>query len=323
MSHILLTKEGPPLTFLLFNLLVVALILFDLGLGRRQDHPTARQAVLRTLFYVAVAVGFGIWLGQARGGTAMAEYFAGYLVEYALSMDNIFVFIAVFSFFAVPEALRPRVLLWGVLGALIMRGLMIWGGAALLERFDWLLYVFGVILIFTGLKFLRHKEDEGGSVARNPVLRLVRRLLPVTEEYHGGRFFIRRDGRLWATPLFVVLVLVETTDLMFALDSIPAIFGITRDPFIVYTANVFAIIGLRSLFFVFSAILPLIRYLKYGLAVTLVFIGTKMLLIDVVHLAPATSLGILAVILGASVLASVLFPPREPAEAAGKPRDGA
>lgn len=152
--------------------------------------------------------------------------------------------------------MRPRVLLWGVLGALIMRGLMIWGGAALLERFHWLLYVFGVVLIFTGIRFLRQKEEEGASLERNPVLRLVRRLLPVTEEYHGSRFFVRRDGRLWATPLFVVLVLIETTDLMFALDSIPAIFGITRDPFIVYTANVFAIIGLRSLFFVFNAILP-------------------------------------------------------------------
>ncbi|QIA27502.1 TerC family protein [Thermaerobacter sp. PB12/4term] len=308
------------MALVLFNLLVVALILFDLGLGRRQATLTARQAVFRTLFYVAIAVGFGIWLGQARGGTTMAEYFAGYLVEYALSMDNIFVFIALFSFFSVPEELRPRVLLWGVLGALIMRGLMIWGGAALLERFNWLLYVFGVILIATGIRFLRHKDDEAGDVERNPVLRLVRKLLPVTEEYHGGRFFVRRNGRLWATPLFVVLVLIETTDLMFALDSIPAIFGITRDPFVVYTANVFAIIGLRSLFFVFSAILPLIRYLKYGLAVTLVFIGVKMLLIDVIHLAPATSLGILALILGASVVASVLFPPREPAEAAGNPR---
>ncbi|ADU51763.1 Integral membrane protein TerC [Thermaerobacter marianensis DSM 12885] len=311
------------MAFLLFNLLVAALILFDLGLGRRQQTLTARQAIARTLFYVVLAVGFGLWLGQTRGTTTMAEYFAGYLVEYALSMDNIFVFIAIFSFFAVPEAMRPRVLLWGVLGALIMRGLMIWGGAALLERFHWLLYVFGVVLIFTGLKFLRHKEEEGGSLERNPVLRLVRRLLPVTEDYHGGRFFIRRNGRLWATPLFVVLVLIETTDLMFALDSIPAIFGITRDPFVVYTANVFAIIGLRSLFFVFSAILPLIRYLRYGLAVTLVFIGVKMLLIDVVHLAPATSLGILALILGTSVLASVLFPRREPAAAAGEPTDEA
>ena len=309
--------------FLLFNLLVVALILFDLGLGRRQQTPTDRQAITLTLFYVALAVGFGLWLRSARGSTAMAEYFAGYLVEYALSMDNIFVFIAIFSFFAVPDAMRPRVLLWGVLGALIMRGLMIWGGAALLERFHWLLYVFGVVLIFTGIRFLRQKEEEGASLERNPVLRLVRRLLPVTEEYHGSRFFVRRDGRVWATPLFVVLVLIETTDLMFALDSIPAIFGITRDPFIVYTANVFAIIGLRSLFFVFNAILPLIRYLKYGLAVTLVFIGTKMLLIDVVHLAPTTSLGILALILGTSVIASVLFPGREPAEAAGEPKDKA
>ena len=302
--------------WLLFNLFLVTIILFDLGLGRRQQGLSTRQALLRTLFYVALAVGFGAWLGATRGTTTMAEYFAGYLVEYALSMDNIFVFIALFSFFAVPQELRPRVLLWGVLGALVMRGLMIWAGAALLERFHWLLYVFGVVLIYTGLKFLQHKE-EGASPERNPVLRLVRRLLPVTETYHGGRFFVRRDGRLWATPLFVVLVLIETTDLMFALDSIPAIFGITRDAFVVYTANVFAIIGLRSLYFVFSSVLPLIRYLRYGLAATLVFIGLKMLLIDVVHLEPAVSLGILAAILGTSVVASVLFPGREAVQAAG------
>lgn len=306
------------MSWLLFNLLLVAVILFDLGLGRRQHHLSTRQALVRTLVYVLLAVAFGGWLAATRGSTRAAEYFAGYLVEYALSMDNIFVFIAMFSFFAVPEELRPRVLLWGVLGALVMRGLMIVAGAALLERFHWLLYLFGILLIYTGLKFLRHK-DEGSSPDKNPVLRLLRRLMPVTNTYHGGRFFVRQGGRLWATPLLVVLVLIETTDLMFALDSIPAIFGITRDPFIVYTANVFAVIGLRSLYFVFSSVLPLIRYLRYGLAATLVFIGLKMLLIDVVHLEPFTSLGILAAILGTSVLASVLFPGREVAATSGNP----
>lgn len=188
---------------------------------------------------------------------------------------------------------------------------MILAGAALLERFHWLLYVFGLGLIATGLQFLRQKE-EGVEPARNPVLQLLRRLAPITDSYEGSRFFVVRDGRLWATPLFVVLVLIEKADLMFALDSIPAIFGITRDPFIVYTANVFAIIGLRSLYFFFDAVLPMIRYLRYGLAATLMFIGTKMLLIDVIHIEPAVSLGILAAILGTSVLASFLWPERQP-----------
>ncbi|HEY8394508.1 MAG TPA: TerC family protein [Thermaerobacter sp.] len=295
------------MSWLLFNLLLVLIILFDLGVGQRHRTPTARQALIRTFVYVVLAVCFGAWLGVTRGGNTAAEYFAGYLVEYALSLDNIFVFIAIFSFFGVADVDRPRILMWGVLGALVMRGLMIFAGAALLERFHWLLYVFGLVLIATGLKFFRHK-DEGVDPSRNPVLGLLRRLVPITESYEGSRFFVVRNGRIWATPLFVVLVMIETVDLMFALDSIPAIFGITRDPFIVYTANVFAVIGLRSLYFVFNAVLPLIRYLRYGLAVTLVFIGTKMLLIDVVHIKPAVSLAILALILGASVLASFVWP---------------
>ncbi|PZN13565.1 MAG: tellurium resistance protein TerC [Bacillota bacterium] len=295
------------MSWLLFTLLLVLIILFDLGVGQRHRTPTARQALIRTFVYVVLAVCFGAWLGVTRGGNTAAEYFAGYLVEYALSLDNIFVFIAIFSFFGVADVDRPRILMWGVLGALVMRALMIFAGAALLERFHWLLYVFGLVLIATGLKFFRHKE-EGVDPSRNPVLGLLRRLVPITESYEGSRFFVVRNGRIWATPLFVVLVMIETVDLMFALDSIPAIFGITRDPFIVYTANVFAVIGLRSLYFVFNAVLPLIRYLRYGLAVTLVFIGTKMLLIDVVHIKPAVSLAILAVILGASILASFLWP---------------
>lgn len=306
------------MAWLLFNLGLVLVILFDLGLGQRHRVPTVKQALLRTFVYVVLAVAFGAWLGATRGGNTAAEYFAGYLVEYALSLDNIFVFIAIFSFFGVAETERPRILMWGVLGALVMRALMILAGAALLERFHWLLYVFGLVLIVTGLKFFRHKE-EGVEPSRNPVLRLLRRLVPITDSYEGSRFFVVRDGRVWATPLFVVLVMIETADLMFALDSIPAIFGITRDPFIVYTANVFAVIGLRSLYFLFNAVLPLIRYLRYGLAVTLVFIGTKMLLIDVVHIKPAVSLGILAVILGTSVLASFLWPER--ASAAGPAED--
>jgi len=295
------------MSWLLFTLLLVLIILFDLGVGQRHRTPTARQALIRTFVYVVLAVCFGAWLGVTRGGNTAAEYFAGYLVEYALSLDNIFVFIAIFSFFGVADVDRPRILMWGVLGALVMRALMIFAGAALLERFHWLLYVFGLVLIATGLKFFRHKE-EGVDPSRNPVLGLLRRLVPITESYEGSRFFVVRNGRTWATPLCVVLVMIETVDLMFALDSIPAIFGITRDPFIVYTANVFAVIGLRSLYFVFNAVLPLIRYLRYGLAVTLVFIGTKMLLIDVVHIKPAVSLAILAVILGASILASFVWP---------------
>ncbi|MDI3328475.1 MAG: TerC family protein [Alicyclobacillaceae bacterium] len=295
------------MAWLWLNALLVLIILFDLGLGRRRPAPGTREALIRTSAYVALAVLFGGWLALRQGGDAAAEYFAGYLVEYALSLDNIFVFIAVFSFLAVPEAYRQRILLWGVLGAIAMRGVMILAGAGLLERFHWLLYLFGLVLIVTGLRFLRH--DEGGvQPEKNPVLRMLRKLFPMTETYEGPRFFVRREGRLWATPLLAALVLIETADLMFALDSIPAIFGITQDPFIVYTANVFAIIGLRSLYFLFSAVLPLIRFLRYGLTATLLFIGTKMLLIDVVHIDPLVSLAIVAAILGLSVAASFLLP---------------
>lgn len=295
------------MAWLLFSVFLAGLVLADLGLGRQRQTLTVREAALRTVTYVILAAFFGAYLWTARGSDRALEYFAGYLVEYSLSIDNIFVFIALFSQFAVPAPYQPRVLMWGVLGALVLRLVMILAGAALLERFHWTLYVFGAFLVLTGFRFLK-KERETVDPARNPFLRLLRKLLPVTERYEGPRFVVRRSGRLWATPLLVVLVLIETADLFFALDSIPAIFGITRDPFIVYTANAFAVLGLRSLFFFFSALLPLVRYLHYGLAATLVFIGVKMLLAEFVHIPVGVSLLVLASLLGTAALASFLLP---------------
>jgi tellurite resistance protein TerC len=260
-----------------------------------------------------MAAAFGFWILQSEGKQAALEFMAGYLVEEALSVDNLFVFILVFSYFRVPEPLRHRVLFWGILGALVMRGAMIAAGAALLDRFHWIIYVFGAFLVFTGLKMAFGGEQEI-EPSNNPVLRLVRRIVPVTHEYRGQRFFVRDSPspglpvRLMATPLFIVLVLVETTDLVFAVDSIPAIFGVTRDPFLVYTSNVFAILGLRSLFFLLAGVIAKFHYLRFGLAAVLAFVGIKMLVSGIWHVPIGLSLGIIAGMLGLSIVASLVRP---------------
>jgi tellurite resistance protein TerC len=298
-----------------FTVFVLSVLALDLGVFHRKAHAvTTREAATWTVVWVSMAAVFGFWILQSEGKQAALEFAAGYLVEEALSVDNLFVFILVFSYFRVPDELRHRVLFWGIIGALVMRGAMIAAGAALIHRFHWIIYVFGAFLVYTGLK-MAIKGGEEIDPEHNPVLRLVRRFTPVTHGYRGQHFFVREtrpEGvvRWVATPLFVVLVLVETTDLVFAVDSIPAIFGVTRDPFIVYTSNVFAILGLRSLFFLLAGVIEKFHFLRFGLAAVLAFVGAKMLLSGRYPIPIGVSLGVIAGLLTISIVASLIFPKR-------------
>jgi tellurite resistance protein TerC len=264
-----------------------------------------------SLVWVALALLFGVGVYQFMGRVAGLEYFAGYLIEKALSVDNIFVFVLIFGFFRVPARYQHRVLFWGILGALLMRGAMIAAGAYLIEQFHWIIYVFGAFLIFTGIRMATHSQDDI-DLESSFAIRLVRRIVPVTSAYNGQRFFVRddtgRSSRLMATPLFVVLVLVETTDLIFAVDSIPAVFAITQAPFIVYSSNVFAILGMRALYFLLNDVIHRVHYLKVALSVVLVFVGVKMLAVDLYKVPIAVSLGFIVFLLGAATVASWLWP---------------
>jgi tellurite resistance protein TerC len=301
-----------------FNAGVLAVLALDLGVFHRTSHRVSlREAAVWSTIWIALSLAFGYWLSLQMGRAAGLEFLTGYLIEKALSIDNIFVFVLIFSYFKVPDEYQHRVLFWGILSALVMRGAMIGAGAYLIERFHWIMYVFGAFLAYTGVR-LATREGHEVHPEKNPVLRLVRRAMPVTNEYHGQRFFVRLApaGRgpvtRAATPLMVVLVLVESTDLLFALDSIPAIFAVTRDPFIVYTSNVCAILGLRSLYFLLAGIVNRFQYLQLGLSIVLIFVGLKMLATDIYHVPISLSLGIIALVLGGSVAASWLFPRREP-----------
>jgi len=299
-----------------FNALVLGLLALDLGVFHRESKAvTVKEALAWSAVWITLAIAFGIGIGFTMGRQSALEFFAGYLVEEALSVDNLFVFIMIFGFFRIPPALQHRVLFWGILGALLMRGFMIGAGAILIARFHAIIFVFGAFLVYTGLKMAFQQETQIQPES-NPVIRIVRRFFPVTTRFHGDRFFVREAIRAggpvrWvATPLLVVLVLVETTDVMFALDSIPAIFGVTKDPFLVYTSNVFAILGLRSLYFVLAGVIGKFHLLKYGLSVVLVFVGVKMLLSELYHISVGWSLGVVAGVLGSSVLLSLVIPPK-------------
>ena len=303
---------GTPLFWTVFLLGVGVVLALDLGVVNRKAHVVRpREAALWTLFCVSLATLFAAWLFWRFGTRVGLEFTTGYLIEYALSVDNLFVFLVVFSYFGVPAQHQHRVLFWGILGALVLRAVFIVLGAALLARFQWLIYLFGVFLLVTGIKLLLAREVEV-EPEKNPVLRLVRRFLPVTPAYHGHRFLVRLDGRLFATPLLLVLVVIEATDVVFAVDSIPAIFGVTRDPFIVFTSNIFAILGLRSLYFLLSDFMDRFHYLSVGLGLVLAFIGLKMVGSAWFHVPIGISLGVIVALLGGSVLASFLFPPRAP-----------
>jgi tellurite resistance protein TerC len=301
---------GTPFFWASFIAVVLVLLSIDLGVFHRSAHAVkVREATIWSLVWVLVSCSFGIWVYRAFGRQYGLEFFTGYLIEYALSVDNVFVFIIIFSYFAVPAKLHHRVLFWGILGALIMRASFIVAGAAIISAFHWTIYIFGAFLVFTGIKILREGETDV-EPDRNPVVKLFRRIVPMTSGYETGRFFSREGGRFAATPLALVLVTVEATDLVFATDSIPAIFGITRDPFIVYTSNICAILGLRSMYFLLSAVIKRFVYLGTGLGIVLMFIGMKMLASGYCAIPIGLSLGIVAAILAGSIVLSLLCHPK-------------
>jgi tellurite resistance protein TerC len=306
-----LDSIGTPVLWVGFTAVILTLLALDLFVFHRKAHTVSlKEAGLWTIGWVSLALLFNAFIYAWAGTDAGLEFTAGYLVELALSVDNMFVFALIFGMFAVPSAYQHRVLFWGILGALVMRFIFILTGAALLETFHWIIYVFGAFLIFTGIKILRQKEHTM-DLEHNLVLRTFRRFVPMTSEYHGQRFTIVQAGKRLATPLLAVLVLVEATDLVFALDSVPAIFAITDDPFIVYTSNVAAILGLRSLYFLLAGIMDRFHYLKVGLGAVLVFVGIKMAGSDVYHMPIAVSLAVIVLLIGGSVVLSLLRPLEE------------
>jgi tellurite resistance protein TerC len=293
-----------------FNAFVAIMLILDLTVFHRKAHKIEfKEALYWSAFWIGLAGIFAVFVYFWRGKATSIDFITGYLIEESLSVDNLFVFLLVFRYFKVPTQFQHKVLFWGIMGALVMRFTFIWAGVALINRFHWIIYVFGAFLLYTGLKLLR-SSDEDVHPENNPVLRWFRKFMPVTKDYEGGKFFVRRPG-LYATPLFLVLIVIETTDVAFAADSIPAILAITRDPFIVYTSNVFAILGLRSLYFALAGLMDAFHYLHYGLAVILTFIGVKMLLSNFFHLPTVVALGVVAGVLALSVIASLLWPKKE------------
>ena len=300
--------------WILFGVVVTGMLIFDTVVFVRRPHAMSLgQSLVWSLAWVALAGSFAAAVYWQYGSEKGLEFVAGYVIEWSLSMDNLFVFLVIFTYFAVPEIYRQRVLFWGIMGAVILRGVFIAAGATLLAHFEWIMYLFGAFLVFTGFKLLRQGGEDHIEPSRNPVLRLFRRFVAVTPDYHEQRFFVRLDGHWLATPLVPVFIVIGTTDIIFATDSIPAIFGITRDPFIVYSSNVFAVLGLRGLFFLLSGIMKLFRYLKVGISFVLVFVGIKMLVVDYYKIPAGASLLVVGAILGISILASLLR--RAPQEA--------
>jgi tellurite resistance protein TerC len=289
-----------------FTGLVAALLIIDLGVLNRRSHVLSfKEAMSWSLGLITFAHLFGLFIFWREGTQSALEYYTGYLIELSLSVDNLFVFILIFSYFGVSAEAQPKILKWGILGAIVMRLIMIALGALLLDRFEWIVYVFGAILVVTGIRMLREQEDTV-ELDKNPVVRLARRILPFSNYYDGTRFFTRRrDGTLLATPMLLVLIIVEWSDLVFAIDSIPAIFAITRDPFLVYSSNVFAILGLRALFFVLAGMMDKFVYLKPGVAIILVFVGLKMTLSHWLHIPTLLSLVVIVLTLVAAVLLSL------------------
>ena len=307
--------EGSIWLWVGFNVFVLAMLALDLGVFHRKSHAVSgREALIWSVVWISLSLVFNVLIyffwdrmmpdSAYTNSEAALAFFTGYLIEKSLSVDNIFVFILIFSFFAVPAAYQHRVLFWGILGALVMRGALIAVGAALLKEFHWIIYVFGAFLIFTGIRMALHREEELHP-EKNPVVKFFRRFMSVTKTFEGDKFFVRHAGRLMATPLFLILLIVESTDLVFAVDSIPAIFAVTQEPFIVYTSNVFAILGLRALYFLLANVMDKFQYLKIGLSAVLTFIGVKMVIVDFYHIPVGVSLVVVAGILTVSILASL------------------
>ncbi len=303
---------GTPEFWTLFIVVVLLLLSIDLGVLHRKAHAVSfKEALCWSTVWVLLSLSFGVWVYRSFGKQYGLEFFTGYLIEYALSVDNVFVFIIIFSYFGVPPKLHHRVLFWGILGALLMRATFILVGAALIASFHWVIYIFGAFLVFTAFKILRQGDAEV-KPERNPAVKLFQKLVPMVSGYESEKFFTRHLGRLVATPLALVLVTVEATDVVFAVDSIPAIFGVTRDPFIVYTSNVCAILGLRSMYFLLAAVIPRFAYLGTGLGIVLMFIGIKMLIGGLYAIPIGFSLAVVAAILAGAVVLSLLHPPKKP-----------
>ena len=295
--------------FVGFNAVVLCLLAVDLGVFHRSAHAVSvREAALWSAVWISLSMLFCAGIFVVAGTDPGFAFLTGYLIEYSLSVDNIFVFVLIFGFFAVPAAYQHRVLFWGIMGALIMRGAMIGAGSALIKEFHWIIYIFGVLLIVSGIRMVTQGEKQI-VLERNVVVRLFRRFMPVTNAYEGERFFVRRNGVMMATPLLLVLIVVESTDLIFAIDSIPAIFAVTTDPFLVYTSNVCAILGLRSLYFLLAGVADKFHYLKPALSVILVWVGTKMLLSEFYKVPTPLSLAVIVSVLAVAVFASLRFPP--------------
>jgi tellurite resistance protein TerC len=299
--------DNPILLWVGFNVFVLFMLALDLGVFHKNSHEVKiREAMIWSAVWIGLALIFNAGIWYYMGEIKAVEFLTGYIVEKSLSVDNIFVFVLIFGAFQVPAAYQHRVLFWGVFGALIMRAIFIFAGVSLITKFHWIIYIFGAFLIFTGIKIARDKGTKINT-ENSPVINLIRKYIPVTNSYSGSRFLVKQNAKWHATPLLLVLILVETTDLIFAVDSIPAILSITSDPFIVYTSNVFAIMGLRSLYFALAGSLKHFTYLHYGLALILVFVGIKMLITDFYKVDPFVSLGVITLILAGSISASFIW----------------
>jgi TerC family integral membrane protein len=300
-----------PLHWIAFIVFVLVAVALDLGVFHREAHKISiRESLVWSVVWSTLAIAFGLWILYGYGRQPALEFFTGYIIEKSLSVDNLFVFLVIFRVFAVKEEYQHRVLAYGIVGALLMRGVMIAAGAALVERFEWVMYLFGAFIIYAGLHMLLAREAESHP-ENNFLVRYVSKHIRLTRDYREGRFFVRENGKRFATPLFLVLLVVEITDVTFAVDSIPAIFGITRDPFIVFTSNVFAILGLRALYFLLAGVLDKFAYLKFALALVLIFIGGKMIAEPWLHISVGVSLGVVMGMLATAVIASLLVKPKK------------
>ncbi len=297
-----------------FHVFVLTMLALDLGVFHRKAHTVSiKEALWWTLVWTVLTLLFNVGIYYWRGTEVALQFFTGFLIERALSMDNLFVFLLIFSYFGVDSRYQHKVLIWGILGALVMRAGMIFAGVALVSAFHWVLYIFGAFLVITGVK-MGFQKDDAVHPEKNIIVRLARRILPVTPNYYEGKFFVKIGAKLFATPLFIVVIAIEVSDLVFAVDSIPAIFGVTTDAFIIYTSNVFAILGLRALYFALAGIMNIFEYLKYGLAGVLTFIGIKMVLMDIYHISIVAALCTVGGILLVSIVASLLWPRKKAEE---------
>lgn len=302
---------GTPALWIIFNAGVLLLLILDLGvLNRRAHEVSIREAAMWSAFWVTLSLAFNFWILYVHGSEKALQFFAGYLIEQSMSVDNIFIFILVFRSFGVEQRYQHRVLFWGILGALILRGTMVGLGTALIRKFEWTLYVLAAFLVVAAIRMLFRKETEPHP-ERSRLLRWTQKIFPVSHNYHGQKLWIREAGKLMATPLLLVLLVIEATDFVFALDSIPAVFGVTRDPFIVYSSNICAILGLRAFYFLLAGVLPAFRYLDEGLSVVLLFVGAKMLVAHWIEIPTGAALGIIGAILAISILASIIATQRE------------